>query len=467
MDRDTANTVDPIEALEAELGGSNVAPARSDDASDAGDAGDQGAGGQPAKGKAAAPAAPATPARTSTGDVDADELLRELGAAADEALSEEEIFDNLKLLDFRAQREAERRAAAQDQAQGQQSGEDEGGEGGEDDDEGEENAGAEAEEERGDGEEEDDDGTTWGEFLDKLGLDADGAQALLDHLLNESKYAPQLRLRYRANGQDVEEPWSEVRQKAAGYMGQPEVTRRLQEADSKIREAEAREARVNAALENIQALLAHLDDPDAFVEKTIAPNSSLEYMVALRDALNKKISEAEEDPGSYKLNQRLSNIERLLARVFGGEAAPTRADDGAATAAEPPANGKRSAAGPVPEDFGFVPGVGYGDYAEAAYAALQQAARIGGIEVSAVLQRWRNEGRQRPVFDVLDEMVKLRQSDKSKKDLARRPPVSLPSSARAGRGPAKPNPTARRPPRWEDIEKLVARDLQRLMGAGS
>src|SRR5690606_41292966 len=53
-----------------------------------------------------------------------------------------------------------------------------------------------------------------------------------------------------------------------------------------------------------------------------------------------------------------------------------------AEAAEPPTNGKRAASSSVPEDFGFVPGVGYGDHAEAVFAALREAVRLSdGIEV--------------------------------------------------------------------------------------
>ncbi|HLT89953.1 MAG TPA: hypothetical protein VKZ85_03330 [Woeseiaceae bacterium] len=479
---DNANA-DPIEAVEAALGGSNVPPAHDNDAgSDGGDDAGATAAAAPAKGRAGQQGRPEKPRQDAAAgagdrvapDADAgDELLRQLGAAARDALADDEVFDNLELLDRREQ-QAQARRQAEEQARAQAAG----GEGGEGGDEGEDGAaqpqgqdeGADegAEDDEGDeGGDDDQDTGSWGEFLDRLGLDGDGAQALLDHLLNDSKYASQLRLRYRANGQDVEEPWSEVRQKAAGYHGMPEVTRRLQEADTRLREAEAKEATVSAAMQHIEALLKHIDDPVEFVEKTIAPNSGLDYMIALRDELNRHISEAESDPGSFRLQQELNQIKRVLAQLVGGEAAPARATAGA-EAAEPPTNGKRAASSSVPEDFGFVPGVGYGDHAEAVFAALREAVRLSdGIEVQAVLDQWKQEGRRRPVFDVLRDMVKLRSSEKPKREIARKPPAAIPSGTRAGRQPTRPNPNARRPPRWEDIPDALARDLQRLMGAGS
>lgn len=286
-------------------------------------------------------------------------------------------------------------------------------------------------------------------------LNAEQAQAYLDHLLE--KFGGELKLRYKANGEEKESTLAELRERIApGYMGQDGVHRTFQQVTQLRQEAEAQrqyaEQVVQAARED---LVGYLQAPDRYVEDFVLPQGGIEAVARMHEALEKTLREYESDPGTFGLRRQVDGLTRLVQQIAG--AGQAHAAPAPAAAAEPDRSGT------VPEDYGFVPGRGYPDaYMDHAFHALKAASKVAGVDVGEVVELWKQGGRTQGVFDVLDGIVAQRRQDAPKVALAAKPPIrALPKNPATRAAPAKPKSAAAP---FASIESELTRELEKAFG---
>lgn len=287
-------------------------------------------------------------------------------------------------------------------------------------------------------------------------LDPAEAQAYLDFLLES--LGDQLRFRYRANGEDREVPWSELRDAAAGYHGQGVVDQQLQEMTHQREAAEASVAEaeriVNEAREDLSG---YATEPQRYLEEFVYPQGGVEAIRAMRDRAEALLESIESDPNGYAMRHEMRReLEGLRAELRQGR------DDRQAPEGEPaPA---APADSDIPADFGFMPGKGYPKpFVQAAFRALEAASKVAGVDVNQVLDRWEKEGRkQTDPFRVLEEMVAATTRNTPKVALAKNPPARPLPKGRVGSGGAAPKPSGapaqRR--RFSDLEHVLAKALE-------
>jgi len=389
-------------------------------------------------------------------------------SAADRELEERMMFegldDNLEILE---EREKQATAADEVEAGGEDEAEAEPPEDAEPeaqaeeaDEAAEEPEGDEDADEEGEEREEDVGYDSWREWLTNEIDDPSDRQALFDSLLESEDIV----LRYTANGEEHEESAQEVLRKAAGYMGQGEVTKRFQEAAQRQQQVEQLREQLVEQAQKIQTvqerLQSTIDDPATFTD-TLSSMASLDYLKDLRDNLDMVVREAEENPRLFRVDRRLSGIERGLQAMMGG------IQNGEAASREPPAsrNGAetQNTDSGIPEDLGFQPGVGYpGDYAEIAVRDVRNmlAGADTDLTFDDVADRWEEEGMTRPVHEVTRDLLKAERGDSRKRNIAADPPTRgrqprrKPGSGEASNESEK-QPSSREPETWDDIEKHV------------
>lgn len=409
------------------------------------------------------------------GDDAADETTAALEAEVDRFIEMEGDEDNLERYERLERERAEREEAQREEA-----------EDGEDD--GEEAEGEDAEEgDEAEGEEEGKEGSSAQLSIDEIrALGAEDAQAALDALLEA--HGETLTLRYRGGGGERAETWAQVKQRAAAALGQNEVAQQLEQARAAETRAEQVFQQAQALYEEAKStretLLSYVQkDPKAFVNEVLLRHGTPQAMLSLRDELDEVIHRVEADPYTFEATQqttnRLDRIEQMMQQILRG--GPTAGNGGAAASSghagtgphETPMQGgptqgqqDSSAPGDIPDDFGFIPGQGYpGQYSRAAEAALVTAARVAGIDAGEVLDVWDNEGRKEPVDRVLERMARERFAETSKVETAKkRGTRRAPAARRGGVRVPKQNPSARKAPRWDDLEAELARELEQLEG---
>lgn len=433
------------------------------------------------------------PAENAGGEEEAGGLDRETTRSVDEAtgddrsieeitgelLSDEGEYDNVALMEKRREREAEaaKEAAAKEEEEEEEEppeGEEKPPEATEDEEEEEEEEAppAEGEEEEGaaEGEEEEEEPAGEPIGLDEALADPEKAQAALDRLLEAH---PDLTVAYRAGGEEVREPVSEIRTKAAGYAGEGEVTRRFQAAKQSETAATAKLEKAEQIKEQVVETYSKLlDDPKRFVHDFVV-NSEEGYIRSLHQELTGVVTQMDEDPSSFAVMRRLGGMERILSQLVSGGGQPDAGGDH-----EPAEAGSttETAAEETPDtgDFGFVPGRGYPqDQKTAALRTLDVAARTAGIgqdEVdSVVIPKWEQEGRRREVFEVLSDVISERYAETKKVETAKKPPKK-----ETPRAPARPPTGKRKKPKskartasWDEIPDRLVEGLEEAEKAGS
>jgi hypothetical protein len=372
--------------------------------------------------------------------------------------------DNLKILDQELQFEKERAEARKaEQQQPPEEAEPDGKPEGEGEAEEEATPPAEAEEgqapDEGAGEEP-------ASVRDWLGtLDGELRQELLEGLLADDG----VKVRYRANDQDLEEPLKEVIRKAQGFQGAERVQQGLQESRRLREEAETARADLDQQREQLQAfqrdLVQQIDDPKRFAA-WVSKNSDVEYLRSLRDELDAVVGEAESNPSTFNLSRQVSSLESLVRQLVqprdaGPRGTPPRTAQGNA-------DGQPAAA--IPAGFGFQPGVGYpAPYNGAAWEALSELLQGSSVTPDQAAQEWAREGKKRPVFDVARELLRSRAANGRKADLAKLPPaLRKPARDRAtGKSVAESQQQGRtREVPWDQLEDTLAAAIQRAQQAG-
>lgn len=399
------------------------------------------------------------PASLEDGHVDEDAIL----SATDSLLEMDEDSDNIARLDRMAAAEARADTGEADDAE-------------EDEDEYEaaesQDAPADEEEEaEEDGaEEEDEEGdeaevTPLGETIAKM--PPEKAQAILDKLLEV--HGSSLKVRYRANGEDVEATFAELRDRAAGYAGQSEVDRARHQVQQERQQVEQMFVDLKQIYDKVQQdrqiLLNYVQqDPQAFVRDVLMQYSTPDYMRSLRDQLDVTIDQIERDPYAFEQGRKLQQMEQMLQQLLNGGG---QARHGNPLPHEQQTLEQHEAG--LPEDFGFIPGQGYPrQYSTLAFRALQTASKAVGIDVDEVLDVWEAEGKREPADAVLARMVRQRFAETEKVQAAQKRKGRKRAKAKKGgiRVPQK-NESARKTLRWDDIEGELAREVQRLSESGA
>lgn len=370
-------------------------------------------------------------------------------ARTDELLELEGIEDNVKIDEIK-EAQAKRREEAAAAKAAEEAGDAE-----------EDEAGDETEEEVGEGEDEEAEEEGEGEAdedeeapaadLSALVTDlpAEKAQELFDSLAARDDVV----IRYRADGEEHEDTLAGLKQKAAGYVGQHKgVQKMIREANEKVGEAERVRQEAERQVANVRAVLAKIDDPDAFVDDVVLPTGTREYMEKLNERLTEYL---EMEPSEFRREQRMARLERQGMNGAAPPAPPAASDEGTQ-------DGKQDG---IPPDFGFMPGKGYPHaYVDVAFASLQAASKATGIDVSKVLDAWDEGGKQEDPFTVLNGLVRQRYAEASKVDRMRKPPRKPKGKTGGVRSP-KPNPNARRT-RHVSPEQELADELRALAAKG-
>lgn len=390
-------------------------------------------------------------------------------------LSDEGEYDNVALMEKRREREAaaaEKAAAKEGEEEETPEGSEEPPEGApegeEEEEEPEEGAPTEGEEEEETEEEEEPKGEPTG--LDEALADPEKAQAALDRLLEAH---PELTIPYSANGEEVREPLSEVRKKAAGYAGEGEVTRRFQAAKQAETAAQAKLQKAEQIKEQVVETYGKLlDEPKRFVQDFVM-NSDEEYIRSLHQELTGVVTQMDEDPGTFGIRRELGGMKRILSQLVSGGGQPGAGGDhepaGAGSTTETEAEET-----PDTGDFGFVPGRGYPqDQKTAALRTLDVAAKAAGIaqeEVdSVVIPKWEQEGRRRPVFEVLSDVISERYAETRKVETAKKPPKKETPRGTSSNptGKRKKPKSKARTASWDDIPNRLVEGLEEAEKAGS
>lgn len=384
-----------------------------------------------------------------------------------ELLDDEGEHDNLRLLEKRKERE---KAKAQAEAEEEDEEEEEEAEAEEEEADEEEAEEEEEDEEEAEEEEEEGDEEEAGEELTGPLAEmveqasAEEAQAALDALIEAH---PDLTIPYRANGQDLREPVSEVAKKAAGYAGEGEVTRRFQQA--KKAEELAQQTLQKAERIKDQVVKSYgevLDDPKRLVHDFLM-RSDEDFIRTVHNELTGLVTEMEEDPTGFGLRREVGDMKRLLTQLVSG-AGQTEAGAGQDPAGGGPDTETTGEETPDAEDFGFIPGRGYpSDQKRLAMRALDTAAAVAGITPEQVdelvIPKWDEEGRRRPVFEVLRDVVHERTAETEKVETAKNPPKRKTpqgnSSNPTGRKREKPR-SRRGTASWDDIPGQIVKSLE-------
>jgi hypothetical protein len=395
-----------------------------------------------------------------------------IAAETERLQSLEGLDDNVKIAE---QEEANAKAArekaaaekaaeeseASDEAPGDEEEEEEVADDGEAEDEGGEEIAAEgAEEAEETGKEVAD---PWAAWVQENLQDAEQQTGLFEALL---KLDPDVE--YQSNGQLVREPLSELKKKAAGYAGQGEVSRQLQEAKQARDTAAAEKAEADALRDQLagfqKELTETIDDPTNFVP-WLAEKADLDYLTQLRDQLDATVQQIEENPqlhaSNRNLNTRLGRIEDALARLAGGGAPPESADAGASKETPAPET-------PTSGDFGFQPGEGYPESTSSTVlSALKQTLDGTDVELRTVVDRWNAGNRKQTLFAVARGLLRGGAGNAEKAKIALKPPVGKRPSTEKGQRPRKPEANDSTPAKktgdaWDAIPGKVAAELEAL-----
>lgn len=256
-------------------------------------------------------------------------------------------------------------------------------------------------------------------------IDAAKAQVMFDAFLE--KFGDVVELPFTANGQSQRAKLKEIREThAPGYMGQDKVHETFQEARRLNEEAQRIKQQGEQAIAALdtgrKALISYVtEDPEGLVEDFVLPRGGIQGAKALHTALEKVLTEYEDSPATFEIRRQNAGLADQVAELR------DMLRSGVHRPASPEGEPGRSAAQPVdmPDDFGFVAGKGYprGVHEIAATTALKAASKVAGVPFDDVVSTWVNEGRQRPVFDVLEALVETRKADAAKVAASQDPPV--------------------------------------------
>ena len=311
-------------------------------------------------------------------------------------------------------------------------------------------------------EEESEGPSSWQEWLDASLPEAEHRQQLFEALSSDDS----IRIRYKSNGEVLEESLSSITEKAAGYGGEKAVQEKIQQANKKEQEIQAQAQQVEAFAQRLQevqdTLSSSLDDPQQFTGY-LSQFADLEYMEQLRDSLDEAVGEARSNPQAYQLRKELNEIKQMLSGA--GQGGPAHGNAGRPPNQPPstPTEGSR-------EDFGFTPGQGYPS-SESVHVsrAVREMVRDTEVSYDDVVKRWDTEGRKRPIFHVARGLMGSKSRDSRKGQVAEIPPV--PKSPKRGRpkkgrksdrSPSTQSTDLEKPVPWDDIPNRLAAHLDKL-----
>lgn len=412
----------------------------------------------------------------------------------DQAIKDRQMFegmdDNVKLMEARQEAEEAAEEAAEteeteddpeepesEDEDEQEEGTEEGTEAEEEEEEAEAEAEEEEAEEEEEGEESEEELSAWGSWLEENVGDTEDRQALFEELLEDDD----LVIPYRADGEVHRASPSELVERAAGYAGQGEVTKRAQEVQTRAQELEQRAQEIESTREQLEGfqerLTATVDDPDTFAD-FLAGRANVEYMEALAENLTETVRTARENPEIFTMRRELGGIKGLLEQMVNG-----RDGDGAAPGRPGRAEAGAEDAGgddPIPDDLNFEPGVGYhAPYHRIAHREVRAILRGAGtddVSFQDVASQWQKEGRKRPITEVATDLLAQHRSDSRKREIALDPPNKgrKPKGKAGGKGKKKgggsggggdgPSPSSSGS--WEGIQKEVEQEVRQLQSEG-
>src|SRR5690606_1256026 len=147
----------------------------------------------------------------------------------------------------------------------------------------------------------------------------EAAQALLDALISE--HGDALRFRLRANGEELELPWSKLRDDAAGYHGVRAENQRLAQQVQEIQQERTRiewlYKEVEDLFSQVQAQRQQLvgmvrENPRDFVRGVLMRYSTPEFLTGLRDELDDVLDTIERNPELFDLRREFGEVKDLL-----------------------------------------------------------------------------------------------------------------------------------------------------------
>ena len=215
----------------------------------------------------------------------------------------------------------------------------------------------------------------------------------------------------------------------------------------------------------VETVTQQIDDPEAFGE-FLTTRGSLEYLQALHQKIDQTLADAEANPQGFAMNRRLSGIEQMLQELRGG-VAPAGSDDSRQAATDQDAE-TASTLGPskIPDDLAFIRGEGYPSQlailAKREALALLDAATAVGVKLDyqTVVDRWVQEGRTRPIKDVAKGLIAGSSRDSHKRSLGKKPPTRRHPKGRPTGGKKKPSGSSPKAVAWDDIPKILVKELQ-------
>src|SRR5690554_1273283 len=182
----------------------------------------------------------------------------------------------------------------------------------------------EEEEEEEEGEEEDE-GEDNPVVQSVRAMKPEAAQALLDALISE--HGDALRFRLRANGEELELPWSKLRDDAAGYHGVRAENQRLAQQVQEIQQERTRIEWLYKEVEDlfgqVQAQRQQLvgmvrENPRDFVRGVLMRYSTPEFLTGLRDELDDVLDTIERNPELFDLRREFGEVKDLLMGLASG-----------------------------------------------------------------------------------------------------------------------------------------------------
>lgn len=287
------------------------------------------------------------------------------------------------------------------------------------------------------------------------------AQSYLEYL--SGAMGDELRFTYKAGGEVRTATINELKQHAAGYIGQAAVHKTLEEATAARDEGKRLRAEAEEIVGKQKFLVECIDDPKKFIADLVLAHADdpMKYLQDFIDAAQPIVDDLARDPKSFHLQRQLDQISRKLDGTAAATGA-TRSEAAPAAAAAAPVT-------TIPKDYGFVAGSGYAkEYAQFAMDALDVATKAAGKDQAfvdtVVIPKWKAEGQRESLFDVFLSVVTATAADAPKAAAAAAPPIPPRPRVKSGPTGKTKAPAAQGGESWTGIEKKLAtsiRDAQR------